>query len=389
MIRSPSSTNPDDIRVEAYIEDDKLLENDDSHAEMTIQYTVETISKLKDIQLSPSYMVRNLPWKIKVMPRYNHHAKPPNQKSLGFFLQANADPESSCWSCNASAELRILSCKPDGEPFVREIQHLFNSNENDWGFAHFITWNQLMDPKKGYVKDNAIKLEVHVIADAPHGVGWDSKKHTGFVGLQNQGATCYMNSLLQTLFFTNQLRKAVYLMPTESDDPSKSVPLALQLVFYELQFSDKPVATKKEGTIVTETKCFTQHDVHELCKVLLDSMESKMKDTCVEGTIPRLFEGKMLSYIKCKHVDYMSSQTESFYHIQLNIKGKKTMSESFKDYITRETLDGDNKYDAGEHGLQEAEKGVVFRSFPPILHLQLKRFQYDPMTNANRKINDR
>ena len=42
---------------------------------------------------------------------------------------------------------------------------------------------------------------------------WDSKKHTGFVGLKNQGATCYMNSLLQTLYFTNKLRKVrAYLM---------------------------------------------------------------------------------------------------------------------------------------------------------------------------------
>ena len=36
---------------------------------------------------------------------------------------------------------------------------------------------------------------------------WDSKKLTGYVGLKNQGATCYMNSLLQTLFFTSELRK--------------------------------------------------------------------------------------------------------------------------------------------------------------------------------------
>lgn len=43
------------------------------------------------------------------------------------------------------------------------------------------------------------------MADAPHGVSWDSKKHTGYVGLKNQGATCYMNSLLQTLYFTNQV----------------------------------------------------------------------------------------------------------------------------------------------------------------------------------------
>ncbi len=28
------------------------------------------------------------------------------------------------------------------------------------------------------------------------------------------------------------------------------------------------------------------------------------------------------------------------------------MTESFKDYVSGETLDGDNKYDAGEHGLQ-------------------------------------
>ena len=69
-------------------------------------------------------------------------------------------------------------------------------------------------PCLGYLKDDSITIEVHVMADAPHGVQWDSKKHTGYVGLKNQGATCYMNSLLQALFFTNKLRKAVYMMPT-------------------------------------------------------------------------------------------------------------------------------------------------------------------------------
>lgn len=42
-----------------------------------------------------------------------------------------------------------------------------------------------------------------------------------------------------------QSLQAVYMMPTEGDDSSKSVPLALQRVFYELQHSDKPVGTKK------------------------------------------------------------------------------------------------------------------------------------------------
>lgn len=100
---------------------------------------------------------------------------------------------------------------------------LHTRKENDWGFSYFLPWSEIAEPEKGYLKNDCLIFEVHVIAEAPHGVLWDSKKHTGYVGLKNQGATCYMNSLLQTLFFTNQLRKAVYQMPTEYDDASKSV----------------------------------------------------------------------------------------------------------------------------------------------------------------------
>jgi ubiquitin carboxyl-terminal hydrolase 7 len=97
----------------------------------------------------------------------------------------------------------------------------------------------------------------------------------------------------------------------------------------------------------------------------------------------------MISYIKCKNVSYKSTKMETFYDIQLNIKGKKNVMESFDDYVSTEILDDENKYDAGEYGLQKAEKGVIFASFPPILHLHLLRFQYDPMTNNSVKFNDR
>ena len=39
--------------------------------------------------------------------------------------------------------------------------------------------------------------------------------------------------------------------------------------------------------------------------------------------------------------------------------------------------------------MQEAEKGVIFVSFPPVLHLHLMRFQYDPITDNSVKFNDR
>lgn len=372
---------------------DAEMEEDEARSVATFRFTVENFSKLKqDSVLSQPCYVRNLPWKIMVMMRNSHtQERAVSQRSLGFFLQCNGESESSSWSCFANAELRLLSVRPEIQPFCRKIQHLFYSKENDWGFSHFMSWNDVLDEEKGYIKEDTITLEVSVSADAPHGVSWDSKKHTGFVGLKNQGATCYMNSLLQTLYFTNQLRRAVYKMPTESDDSTKSVALALQRVFHELQFCDKPVGTKKlTRSFGWETlDSFMQHDVQEFLRVLLDKLESKMKGTCVEGTVPKLFEGKMISYIRCKNVDYTSNRTETFYDIQLNVKGKKNIDESFKDYVSKETLDGVNKYDAGEHGLQDAEKGVIFSAFPPILHLHLMRFQYDPVTDCSVKFNDR
>ena len=39
--------------------------------------------------------------------------------------------------------------------------------------------------------------------------------------------------------------------------------------------------------------------------------------------------------------------------------------------------------------LQDAEKGILFDTFPPVLHLHLMRFQYDPVTDCSVKFNDR
>lgn len=50
------------------------------------------------------------------MPRKNHTER---QKSLGFFLQCNGESESTSWSCQASADLKMLKWDPDGEPCKR------------------------------------------------------------------------------------------------------------------------------------------------------------------------------------------------------------------------------------------------------------------------------
>lgn len=64
----------------------------------------------------------------------------------------------------------------------------------------------------------------------------------------------------------------------------------------------------------------------------------------------------------------------------------RTLHDSFKDYVQVETLEGENKYMAEGYGLQDAKKGVIFERFPPVLHLQLRRFEYDMEKDAMCKV---
>ena len=269
----------------------------------------------------------------------------------------------------------------------------------DWGFTRFYDKEDLglvSTANKGpFLVNNEIVISVYLrIIKDETGVLWhnfvnyDSRKETGYVGIKNQGATCYMNSLLQSLYCTNKFRKAVYDIPTENDEPTKSVALALQRCFYNLQYSSAPIGT----TELTKSfgwdslDAFMQHDVQEFNRVLQDNLEEKMKGTPADGAISKLFEGKMKSYIKCINVDFESSRVEDYFDIQLNVKGCRNLEDSFENYITVETLEGDNKYMAEGHGLQDANKGVIFENFPPVLHLQLKRFEYDFMRDTMVKV---
>ncbi|KAF8149278.1 hypothetical protein K438DRAFT_450625 [Mycena galopus ATCC 62051] len=337
-------------------------------------------------------------WRILLFPFGNSTAAS-NDSTVSVYLDY-AEPKKvpEGWHVCVQFALVISNIHDPTVYTVSHAQHRFIAQESDWGFTRFSELNKLFHPQEGHsgpiIEEDSADITAYVrVLEDPTGVLWhnfvnyDSKKETGYVGLKNQGTTSYMN-LLQSLYCTRYFRRAVYQIPTEDDIPTESVALALQRVFYHLQISDQPVGTT-ELTKSFGWTSFLQRDVQEFNRVLVDKLEFKMKGTKAEGAITKLLVGKMKSYIKCVNVDYESSRIEEFKDIQLNVKGMKNLYESFRDYVAVEMLEGENKYRASDFGLQDAKKGLIFKSFPPVLHLQLKRFEYDMQRDAMVKVNDR
>ncbi|KAJ5104666.1 hypothetical protein NUU61_002013 [Penicillium alfredii] len=347
----------------------------------------------------PAFKCGGFPWRILFFP-YGNHAE-----QASFYLEHawEGDLPENWYACVQFA--LVLSNVNDPSVYVHHVAtHRFNAEEGDWGFTRFYPLRSLFNEAwEGrdvpLVQDDEaiITAYVRVVKDTT-GVLWhsfqnyDSKKETGMVGLRNQGATCYLNSLLQSLYFTNAFRKAVYQIPTDQEASRENSAWTLQRLFFNLQTNESAVSTTEltESFGWQSNQIFEQQDVQELSRKLMERLEHKMKGTVAEKVLPDLFVGKTKTYISCINVDYESSRVEDFWDIQLNVRGNKTLDDSFKDYIQVETLEGENKYDAGPpYGLQDAKKGVIFESFPPVLHLHLKRFEYDLNLDAMMKVNDR
>jgi ubiquitin carboxyl-terminal hydrolase 7 len=121
----------------------------------------------------------------------------------------------------ACVQFGLILWNPDAPEIYAHhtAHHRFTKEEGDWGFTRFVETRRLWtvpfnSSGRFLVEDDKANMTAYVrVVKDETGVLWhnfqnyDSKTETGYVGLKNQGATCYLNSLIQSLFFTNAFRK--------------------------------------------------------------------------------------------------------------------------------------------------------------------------------------
>ncbi|PRT54580.1 Ubiquitin carboxyl-terminal hydrolase 21 [Wickerhamiella sorbophila] len=399
--------------VRRYLPQFPDLETDE---EMVFTWEITDWHSLPERALSPVFEAGGFRWRLLLFPEGNGSSC---RGRISLYLQIqdqNESPETplpksdepgsddkqlpaaSRWHVCCQFALAVWNPQHPDAYICQMAHHRYNPRTMDWGYSHMCEVRSALTRgtrPAALIEKNKVNITafLRTIKD-PTGILWhdfvdyDSRLETGYTGLTNQGATCYLNSLLQSLYFTRVFRRAVYEIPAGD---SESVTSGLQRLFYLLATSPTPVntnsLTRSFGWDTADA--FTQHDVQELNRVLMDRLESKMNGTSVEGVLTKIFVGQMKSFIKCINVDFESARVEDFWDIQLNVKNMKDIYASFRDYVQTEVLEGENQYHATGYGLQDANKGVIFESFPPVLHLQLKRYEYDFLRDVEVKINDR
>ncbi|KZT22663.1 cysteine proteinase [Neolentinus lepideus HHB14362 ss-1] len=106
--------------------------------------------------------------------------------------------------------------------------------------------------------------------------------------------------------------------------------------------------------------------------------------------VHRLFEGVLTSETRCLTCETVSSRSESFLDLSIDIEQNSSLTACLRQFSASEMLCQRNKFFCDSCcGLQEAEKRMKIKILPPILALHLKRFKYQESLGKHIKLSYR
>nr|XP_043623253.1 ubiquitin carboxyl-terminal hydrolase 23 [Erigeron canadensis] len=211
-------------------------------------------------------------------------------------------------------------------------------------------------------------------------------------GLENLGNTCFLNSVLQCLTYTEPL--AAYLQSGKHQVTCRKAGFcalcAIQKhVSRALQLSGRSLAPKD---LVSNLRCISrtfrnsrQEDAHEYMVNLLESMHkcclptgvpSESQSAYDKSLVHKIFGGKLRSQVKCMQCNYCSNKFDPFLDLSLEILKADNLYKAFANFTAKEQLDGGAKQYQCQQCKQKVKalKQLTIHKAPNVLTVHLKRF---------------
>uniref|UniRef100_A0A4W4HJA6 ubiquitinyl hydrolase 1 n=1 Tax=Electrophorus electricus TaxID=8005 RepID=A0A4W4HJA6_ELEEL len=264
------------------------------------------------------------------------------------------------------------------------------------------------------------------------------RPNKGFVGLKNAGATCYMNSVIQQLYMIPPIRNGILAIEgtgsdvdddmsgDEKQDNESNVDPRDEVFSYHHQFDDKPSLNKSEdrkeynigvlrhlqvifGHLASSRLQYyvprgfwkqfrlwgepvnlrEQHDALEFFNSLVDSLDEALKALGHPAMLSKVLGGSFADQKICQGCPHRYECEESFTTLNVDIRNHQNLLDSMEQYVKGDLLEGANAYHCEKCNKKvDTVKRLLIKKLPPVLAIQLKRFDYDWERECAIKFND-
>ncbi|KAF1887570.1 hypothetical protein Lal_00040624 [Lupinus albus] len=224
-------------------------------------------------------------------------------------------------------------------------------------------------------------------------------------GLQNLGNTCFLNSVIQCLTYTEPL--AAYLQSGKHKNSCRIAGFcalcAIQNhVSRALQSTGRILSPQHlVGNLRRISRNFRnarQEDAHEYMVNLLESMHkcclpsgvpSESSGAYEKSLVHKIFGGRLCSQVKCQQCNYSSNKFDPFLDLSLEIFKADSLQKALANFTAAELLDGGERQYQCTKCKQKvrALKQLAIHKAPYVLMIHLKRFfAHDPGLKIKKKV---